>query len=131
MSIENISSEKVAYDVVLEMLSDTRKFDLDVDIRSLKNVLRPNTAEKQYLRATDGATSKNDFLVDFDCLLRRTIRACVLYTSRSEAVGARSRAKEQACDGGVSEDVKVRAWREGVDVRRAGVRTSPVGGVNG
>lgn len=117
--------------MVLKMLADTRKFDLDVDIRSLQNVLRSNTAEKKHLGATDGATCKNDFLVDLDCLLRRILRARVLDAGCCEPVGARSRAKEQTSDGGVSEDVKVRAWREGVDVRRARVRTGPVGGVNG
>lgn len=60
------------HNVILEMLSDTRKLDVNGNAGSVQNILRTNSTVHKYMRATNCATSQDNFLSDINGLLCST-----------------------------------------------------------
>ena len=58
--------------MILEMLSHARQLSLHRNASGVKNVLWPNTAEHQHLRAANGPTGEDNLLSNID-----RVRLCV------------------------------------------------------
>ena len=64
--------------MVLQMLSDTRKLDYDIDTGVRQHILRADTAVHQHMWTTYRTTGNNDFAVHCHCLSCRTAGSSVL-----------------------------------------------------
>lgn len=69
------------------MLADTRELIEDRDVNGGQNVLGADTAVEEDVRATDSATSQDDFLGDVDRHARAVLGLCVLNRVGGQVAG--------------------------------------------
>ena len=115
-----------AHDVILQVLTDTLKIQLDGDAGSGQNIFRSNTAVHQDIWTADGTRSQDDLLADVDGRNGAAFDVTELNTGSGHVV-----IEEDLSDGGVGQDVQIGARGQRIDVGGAGIRTRPVVGVNG
>ena len=101
------------------MLTDTGEVDSDGDTSGGEDIAGTNTTELKDVRAADSTTGNDDFLINLDGLDGCTPVGGVLNSGSLSASG--SVGEDDLGDGCVSEDSKVGAVRERVDVSRTSV----------
>ena len=117
--------------MVLQVLANSRQFDLYRNTSAVENVLGSNSTDEEHVRTTRSAARQNDLFICRYSLdgIRSTASK---FDARSDFVPVLNIVSESdLCDCRVGENVKVVTRRERVDVCGPGVRASPVGGVDG
>lgn len=121
---------ELTHDVVLKMLSNTRKFEYHINTSSRQYILRSNTAVHENVWTTDSTTSKNDFLIHSHGLSGRRTRSRKLNASCSDCRRI-ARVKYNTGDSCIRKHVEVGTWRKRIDVSRSRVRTGEIRRVDG
>ena len=102
------------YDVILEVLSNTRKFNIDRNTGSGENVAWTDTAQLQDVWTTNSATCDNYLLVNLDGADSRVPIVGILH---SGSLGARGRIREDNLgDRRVCQDREIGSIGKRVDV---------------
>ena len=121
-----ITRGKSAHGVILQVLTDTGKIQGDVDASGSQDVLWSNTAVHQKMGASYRAGSQQNLLLSIDGGNGTTPGLGELDTGGSEVA-----VENDLGNGGVGQDVEVRARRQRVNVCGTRVGTSPVSGIDG
>ena len=92
--------------MVVDVLSNARKVEQNINARSLEDIGRPDTTELEYMRAANRTTSKNHLLVDLNSGPGGCRRCGILHACCREVVGV-GRVKHNARNRCVREDREV------------------------
>lgn len=114
------------HDVILKVLANTLNIQEDGNTGSSQDVLGPNTAVHQDIGTSDSTGSQNNLFADVDGGDRASLNSTKLDTSCSHLI-----IEKDLGDGGIRQYVEIGTRGQRIDVGSAGVRTRPVGWVDG
>lgn len=117
--------------MILEMLTDTGKFCLELHTGTLEHVFGSNTAVEQNCRAADRASRQDHFLVNLDRRLGRSLVGGIFDRIRRQVIRGRRTIEKQPSNMGIGQHIIIPRIRKRIEITSPAIRPRPIFRIDG